>query len=155
MDISDGRVASFNYTLTDEKGEVIDTSEGRGPLSYMHGGGQIVPGLEDEMGGKTAGDTFKVEVAPERAYGQHDDALIQTLPKSAFQGVEEVLPGMQFQANGPQGQSLVTVAKVDDESVTVDANHPLAGKTLNFDVAVTDVRDATEQERASGQVQEA
>lgn len=155
MEISDGRVASFNYTLTDETGEVIDTSEGRGPLSYMHGGGQIVPGLEDELSGKSAGDAFKVAVAPERGYGQHDDALIQTLPRNVFQGVDDVLPGMQFQANGPQGQSLVTVAKVDAENVTVDANHPLAGKTLHFDVAVTDVRDATEQERATGQVQEA
>ncbi|MDN5923819.1 MAG: peptidylprolyl isomerase [Xanthomonadales bacterium] len=153
MEITDGRVASFNYTLTDDQGEVIDTSEGRGPLTYLHGGGQIVPGLEAELGGKSSGDTFNVKVPPERGYGQHNAELIQTLPKTAFQGVDEVLPGMQFQANGPQGPSHVTVAKVDADSVTIDANHPLAGKTLHFDVAVTDVRDATEQERTTGQVQ--
>ncbi|HET6633355.1 MAG TPA: peptidylprolyl isomerase [Rhodanobacteraceae bacterium] len=152
MQITDGRVASFDYTLTDESGEVIDTSEGRGPLSYLHGGGQIVPGLEQELAGKAAGDHFEVDVAPERGYGPHHAELVQTMPRSAFRGIDTIEPGMHFQASGAQGTSNVVVTKVDDDKVTIDGNHPLAGKTLHFDVAVTDVREASEDERNSGQV---
>ncbi len=152
MQIADRCVASFNYTLTDDEGQVIDTSEGRAPLAYLHGAGNIVPGLEKELAGKSAGDSFKADVPPELGYGQHNEAMVQDLPPKAFQGVDEVKPGMQFQAQGPQGPLHVTVTEVADDKITVDGNHPLAGKTLHFDVEVTEVRDATEAELEKGQV---
>ncbi|MGB8633843.1 MAG: peptidylprolyl isomerase [Rhodanobacteraceae bacterium] len=152
MEIADRCVASFNYKLTDNDGQLIDTSEGRAPLAYLHGAGNIVPGLEKELAGKTAGDSFKAEVPPELGYGQHNEAMVQELPSTAFQGVDEVKPGMQFQAQGPQGPLNVMVTKVADDTVTVDGNHPLAGKTLHFDVEVTEVREATSEELEQGHV---
>lgn len=151
MEIADRCVASFDYTLTDDDGQVIDSSKGREPLAYLHGAGNIVPGLETELAGKAVGDSFKADVPPERGYGQPNPEMIQELPGEAFQGVEEVKPGMHFQANGPQGPVNVRVTKVEDDTVTIDGNHPLAGKTLHFDVEVTDVREATGEELEQGQ----
>ncbi len=150
MQIADGCVAHFHYTLTDDAGEVLDSSRGREPLSYLHGAGSIVPGLERELAGKSAGDSFKVSVAPEDGYGPHHEGLTQVVPIAAFQGVENVQPGMQFTAQGPQGQMNVTVTSVEGGQVTVDANHPLAGKTLNFDIEVTEVRVASNEEIQHG-----
>ncbi len=152
MQIADNHVASFHYTLTNDAGDVIDSSREREPLAYLHGAGNIVPGLEKALTGRSTGDTLKVDVDPGEGYGARHEELVQTLPKSAFQGVPEVKQGMQFQANGPQGPILVTVAAVDGDNVTVDGNHPLAGQTLHFDVEVTDVREATEEERTHGHV---
>lgn len=152
MQIADNHVASFHYTLTNDAGDVIDSSREREPLAYLHGAGNIVPGLEKALVGRSTGDTLKVDVEPGEGYGARHEELVQTLPKSAFQGVPEVKQGMQFQANGPQGPILVTVAAVDGDNVTVDGNHPLAGQTLHFDVEVTDVREATEEERTHGHV---
>lgn len=155
MQIADNHVASFHYTLTNDAGDVLDSSREREPLAYLHGAGNIVPGLEKALSGRAQGDTMKVDVEPQEGYGERHDELVQTLPKSAFQGVPEVKAGMQFQANGQQGPILVTVAEVDGDNVTVDGNHPLAGQTLHFDVEVTEVREATEEERNNGQVQAA
>jgi FKBP-type peptidyl-prolyl cis-trans isomerase SlyD len=152
MQIADRTVASFHYTLTDAAGKVLDSSEGRDPLAYLHGAGNIVPGLEKAMAGRSAGDSFEVDVAPEEGYGPRHDELVQTLPKSAFQGVPEPQPGMQFQGNGPQGPIVVTVTAVEEENVTVDGNHPLAGQALHFAIEVTEVRDATEEELNHGHV---
>ena len=152
MQIADRTVASFNYTLTDDAGAVIDTSEGRSPLAYLHGAGNIVPGLEKEMAGRKAGDRFDVVVAPEEGYGQPNPMLVQTVPREAFQGVDTIEVGMEFQAQTPQGPLAVVVAKVDADTVTVDGNHPLAGKTLHFAIEVTDVRDASVEELAHGHV---
>lgn len=152
MQIAESHVASFNYTLTNDTGEVLDTSKEREPLTYLHGAGNIVPGLEKAMAGRTRGDSFKVDVAPEEGYGPRHDELVQTLPMTAFQGVPEPKPGMQFQGNGPQGPLLVTVTDVEGDQVTVDGNHPLAGQSLHFDVEVTEVRDATEEELNHGHV---
>ena len=152
MQIADRIVASFHYTLTGESGEVLDSSEGREPLAYLHGAGNIVPGLEKAMAGHETGDTFKVEVKPEEGYGPRHEQLVQKLPKSAFKGVPEPQPGMQFQGSGPQGPITVMVREVDGEEVTVDGNHPLAGQTLNFDIEIADVREATEEELNEGHV---
>lgn len=145
-------VAAFHYTLTDDQGQVIDSSEGREPLTYLHGSGQIVPGLERQMEGRKAGDTFTAEVAPEEGYGVHHAELMQEVPKAAFQGVEDIQPGMQFQGRGPQGEINVTVARVEGDTVFIDGNHPLAGQTLHFAIEVTDVRAASEEELAHGHV---
>lgn len=151
MQIADRTVASFHYTLTNAEGEVIDSSQGRDPLPYLHGAGNIVPGLEKAMAGRGVGDKFEVDVAPEEGYGPRHDALVQTLPKSAFQGAEPQ-PGMQFQANGPQGPMVVTVSAVEGDNITIDGNHPLAGQNLHFAIEVTEVREATEEELNHGHV---
>ena len=153
MQIADRSVAAFHYTLTNDGGDVIDSSRERDqPLAYLHGAGNIVPGLEKAMAGREVGDSFKVDVEPQEGYGPRHEEMVQSVPRSAFQGVPEVKPGMQFQANGPQGQVLVTVIEAGDEEVKVDGNHPLAGQTLHFDVEVTEVREATEEELTHGHV---
>ncbi|HEX7342222.1 MAG TPA: peptidylprolyl isomerase [Rhodanobacteraceae bacterium] len=150
MQIADRHVASFHYTLTTDDGEVIDTSRGREPLAYLHGAGNIVPGLEKAMVGRQVGDTFKVDVDPAEGYGARLEDMVQVMPKSAFQGVPAVEPGMQFQAEGPQGAFLVTVTAVEGDEVHVDGNHPLAGQTLHFDIEVMEVRDASAEELDHG-----
>ena len=152
MQIAENTVASFHYTLTNDAGEVLDTSRGRDPLVYLHGAGNIVPGLEEAMAGHKAGDSFKVDVAPEDGYGNHHEGLVQDVPRAAFQGVDEIEPGMSFQANTPQGVHSVTVTKVTSDTITVDGNHPLAGQTLHFDVEVTAVRAASAEELQHGHV---
>lgn len=154
MQIAKNAVVAIDYTLTDAEGQVLDSSEGRGPLSYLHGAGNIIPGLERALEGKAEGEKVQVEVPPEEGYGQRDDNLIQKVPKKLFAETAEPEPGMQFQAQSPQGTQLLTVVEVEDEQVTVDANHPLAGKKLNFDVAVVNVREATDDELEHGHVHE-
>lgn len=152
MQIAPNTVVSFNYTLTGSDGQVIDSSEGREPLTYIHGSGQIVPGLEKEMAGRKAGDKFEVEVSPEEGYGERHEELVQQIPRDAFQGVDDIQPGMQFQGRGPQGAVNVTVASIDGDTVHIDGNHPLAGKKLHFAVDVADVREASAEETEHGHV---
>lgn len=154
MEIAANRVATIHYTLTDDAGEVIDRSPEEQPLSYLHGVGNIVPGLEKALEGKNTGDSVKVDVAPEQGYGQRNDALIQEVPRDAFQGVDKVEPGMQFRAQTQNGPLLVTVVEVGEEQVKIDGNHPLAGRNLHFAVEVADVREASEQEKQVGQVEQ-
>lgn len=152
MQIGERTVATFHYTLTDAAGKVIDSSDGRAPLSYLHGAGNIVPGLEKEMSGKQQGDVFNVVVAPEEGYGMPNPMMIQVVPREAFQGVEMLEVGMEFQAQTPQGPMSVAVAGIDGDEVTVDGNHPLAGQTLHFAIEVTEVRDASLEELTHGHV---
>ena len=153
MLITKDMVVSIDYTLKNPEGDVLDTSEGKQPLSYLHGSGGIIPGLETALEGKESGSSLQVTIPPADAYGEKDDALIQQLPPDMFQGVDEVKPGMQFQARGENGQArIVTVTAVADDGVTIDANHPLAGVTLNFDVTVREVREATTEEIQHGHV---
>lgn len=152
MQIAERTVASFNYTLTNDAGEVIDSSAGRSPLAYLHGAGNIVPGLEKEMLGHSAGDVFNVLVAPEEGYGMPNPMMIQVVPKAAFQGVDELEVGMEFQAQTPQGPMSVVIAKIEGDEVTVDGNHPLAGQTLHFAIEVTNVREASLEELTHGHV---
>ena len=152
MKIAHEKVVSIHYTLTNKDGTVLDSSSGSDPLAYLHGFGNIIPGLENALEGKATGDKLSVTVEPEQGYGARDERLVQAVPRSAFKGVEELSPGMQFQAQGPQGTRLVVVTQVADDEVTVDANHPLAGQTLHFDVEVSEVRDATAEELEHGHV---
>lgn len=152
MEIAAARVATFHYILTDDDGQVIDRSPDDQPLSYFHGAGNIVPGLEKALDGRSAGDSLTVDVSPAEGYGERVEALIQDVPREAFQGIDTIEPGMQFQANGGQGPVLVTVVAVNDGQVRIDGNHPLAGKTLHFDVRITGVRDSTDEEKQVGRV---
>lgn len=155
MTIADKRVVSIHYTLTNEDGQTLDTSTGRAPLTYLHGARNIIPGLETALAGKDVGDQLQVTVPPEEAYGEFDEELVQTVPHEAFDGVEDVKPGMQFEARSPEGGAQVVVVKeVGDEGVVIDGNHPLAGQVLHFDVTVEEVREATDEEVAHGHVHE-
>ncbi|WP_017940473.1 MULTISPECIES: peptidylprolyl isomerase [unclassified Thioalkalivibrio] len=150
MQVAQNAVVAIHYTLTNDAGEKIDSSEGREPLAYLHGQGQIVPGLEKELEGKAAGDKVQAKVTPEEGYGEKIDAMVQEIPMDAFQGVESVEPGMQFQAQTENGPLTVTVTKVEGDTATVDGNHPLAGETLNFDVEIVEVREASAEELEHG-----
>ncbi|MBB3045817.1 FKBP-type peptidyl-prolyl cis-trans isomerase SlyD [Litorivivens lipolytica] len=153
MKIANNCVVSFHYTLTDEDGQTLDSSEGRDPLAYLHGHNGIIPGLENELTGKEAGDALQVVVQPADGYGEINPQLLQQVPREAFQGVESIEPGMQFQAQGEGGQvQMVVVREVTDEAVLVDGNHPLAGQVLNFDVKIDSVREASEEEISHGHV---
>jgi FKBP-type peptidyl-prolyl cis-trans isomerase SlyD len=150
--VEKNRVVKFNYTLRDDQGTVIDSSGGRGPLSYLHGKGNIIPGLEQALSGKAAGDKLEVTVAPEQGYGARDERLVQIVAKAKFGEVAGLAPGMQVRASGPQGPRIVTVVSVDRDFVTVDGNHPLAGRTLHFSLEVAEVRKATHEEISHGHV---
>jgi FKBP-type peptidyl-prolyl cis-trans isomerase SlyD len=152
MQIAPNKVVAINYTLTDPQGKVLDTSDGREPLVYLHGRGGLIPGLESELEGKSAGEKLAVVVPPEKGYGLKDEAMIQSVPRSAFAGVADITPGTQFEARSPEGMRVVTVVEADDKNVRVDANHPLAGVTLRFDVEIVDVRDASPEEMSHGHV---
>ena len=142
MNIAHEKVVSINYTLKDDDGNTLDSSNGGEPLTYIQGMGNIIPGLEAALVGKAKGDTLNVSIPPPEAYGEFDEALILRVPREQFTGVENLQIGMQFSAHSPNGDQVVTVTKIEEEMVTVDGNHPLAGKTLHFDVAVVDVREA-------------
>jgi FKBP-type peptidyl-prolyl cis-trans isomerase SlyD len=151
MQVAQDKVVSIDYTLTGPDGQVLDTSQNRGPLTYLQGGGNIVPGLERQLEGKNVGDELKVTVPAADAYGERDERLVQPVPRDAFKDIEKIEPGMRFQASDPGGaQGVVTVVNVEPHQVTIDANHPMAGVPLTFDVKVVDVREPTEEERAHG-----
>jgi FKBP-type peptidyl-prolyl cis-trans isomerase SlyD len=152
MQISQDSVVSMHYTLTSDAGEVIDSSSGGDVLVYMQGHGNLIPGLERELEGKQAGDKLKVRIAPADGYGELDESLVQEVPRSAFGGVAQIEVGMQFQAQSNHGPHSVTITKVVGDTITVDGNHPLAGQHLNFEVEITDVRAATEEELSHGHV---
>ncbi len=152
MQIADRTVASFHYTLTNDAGEVLDSSAGREPLTYLHGAGNIVPGLEVKMAGHGVGDSFSVDVAPADGYGEYVAELVQTVPRESFEGIDHLEVGMQFQAQTQNGPLPVVITEIADETVTVDGNHPLAGEVLHFAVEITDVREATVEEALHGHV---
>lgn len=147
MKIADHCVVSIHYTLTDDEGDEIDSSTGQEPLAYLHGAGNVIAGLEDALTGRVVGDHFQVVIQPEDGYGEFDEELVQSIPRGAFEGIEEIEPGMQFQTEDDDGeQMMVTVQEVTEDEVVIDGNHPLAGVVLHFDVTVTDVRPATAEE---------
>ncbi|MCX6134448.1 MAG: peptidylprolyl isomerase [Ignavibacteriales bacterium] len=150
MTIQKNSVVTINYTLKDDTGGLIESSEGQEPLTYLHGQGNIIPGLEASLEGKSAGESINVSIPPEDAYGIWEESKILIIPKAQFSGVEEIQVGMEFSVHSNVGEKIVTVTKVEDETVTVDANHPLAGKTLNFDVIVVGVREANSDELDHG-----
>ena len=151
MQIEPQKVVTIDYTLTDDKGVIIDRSEG-GNFAYLHGAQNIIPGLENALEGKSAGDEVQVSVEPQEGYGERNDELAQEVPREMF-GDNEPEPGMQFNAQTPDGQMItVTVIEAEADKVVIDANHPLAGVNLNFDVKVLEVREATEEELSHGHV---
>jgi FKBP-type peptidyl-prolyl cis-trans isomerase SlyD len=151
MKIETNKVVSIHYELTDEAGDTLDSSSGKDPLTYLHGTGALIPGLEKELEGKNQGDELTAVIPPEQAYGEPDQNLIRDVDRAAFGDVEKLEPGMQFQASGNNDSvQVISVVEVKEDVVTVDANHPLAGMTLRFDVKVDDVREATEEELAHG-----
>jgi FKBP-type peptidyl-prolyl cis-trans isomerase SlyD len=151
--IGENQVVSMHYTLTDDSGKVLDSSDGSEPLNYLHGAGNIIPGLEQALVGQVQGDSLKVTVEPADGYGETDPGLVQVVDRAAFQGVETVDVGMTFEARGPDGHvQRIVVTSVDGDRVTVDANHPLAGQQLHFDVQIIGVRAATPEELEHGHV---
>lgn len=152
MTIEDKKVASIHYTLKNSDGATLDSSAGQEPLAYLHGYKNLVPGLEKELTGKKIGDKLSVVVEPEEGYGDKDPQLIQELSKDMFGGIDKIEVGMEFHAQTQNGMQVVEVIEVDGDTITIDGNHPLAGADLHFDVEVTDIRDATEQELEHGHV---
>ena len=152
MQIAANCVAYIHYTLKDDAGAVIDSSSGGEPLAYLHGAGNIVPGLEKALEGQQAGAKLAVKVAPQEGYGVRDEALVQQVPRRSFQGVRDLKPGMRFHAQTQQGPVAVMVTQVQGDMITVDGNHALAGVTLNFEIEVTKVREATPEELIHGHV---
>lgn len=150
MQATRGAVVSLNYTLTDDGGTVIDSSEGGVPLRYLHGYDNIIPGLEDALEGAEPGHKSKVIVEPADAYGEVDGEAIFEVERDKFPEEMDIQPGMQFTGETPSGDVPFTVVEVKDDAVVVDANHPLAGERLHFDIEVLDVRPASSEELAAG-----
>ena len=150
MTVGENKVVSLNYTLKNSEGLLIDTSEGREPLVYLHGVGGLIPGLESELEGKTTGTKMNVVIEPKDAYGTRQEELMHVVPKDGFQGDEEMAEGMQVQLETENGPAVATIAKIDGEEVTLDLNHPLADMTLHFDVSIEEVREATSEELSHG-----
>ena len=143
-------VVSIHYTLTSDNGRVIDSSAGKEPLDYLHGHANIVPGLEEALEGASVGTELKVSIPPEKGYGVFDPEWVQKVPRSSFEGVDELQVGMVFVAQTEQGPRQLFITAVGPEEVEVNGNHPLAGETLNFEVKVDALRESTETERAQG-----
>jgi FKBP-type peptidyl-prolyl cis-trans isomerase SlyD len=152
MSITQDQVVSIHYTLTDDAGAVIDSSAEGEPLAYLHGHGNLIPGLERELTGKNTGDRLQVKVGPADGYGEYDRALVQSVPRRALKDIANLRVGMRLQAHTPQGARAVTVTQMTGDMVTLDGNHPLAGKNLNFEVEVAGVREATAEELSHGHV---
>lgn len=152
MQVTENTVVSMHYTLTDEQGQQLDSSVGQDPLVFLSGAQNIIDGLDKALQGKTAGEKLAVSVLPEEAYGVVHQELIQKVPAENFQGVDDIQVGMQFMAQTPGGEQPVTVIGVEDDGIMLDGNHPLAGKTLNFDVEIVDVREASAEELEHGHV---
>lgn len=151
MQIGKEKVVTIHYTLRNNTGTILDSSEGQAPLLYIQGIGNLIPGMEEGLEGKVKGDKLEIKVSPEKGYGVRDDKMIQKVPRSSF-GAQEVKKGMQFQAGTNHGTQVVTVTDVGLDSITIDGNHPLAGVELNFSVEVVDVRNATTEELSHGHV---
>ncbi len=152
MQIAKDKVALFDYTLTNDAGDVLDSSQGGEPLAYLHGAQNIIPGLEKELEGKVVGDSLKVTVEADEGYGEYNEALTQVVASNMFEGVDKIEEGMEFQAETADGVQVIRIAKVDGDNITIDGNHPLAGERLHFDVAITEVREATAEELEHGHV---
>lgn len=150
MPIAKNQVVLFHYSVRDEQGNVVEDSHGGHPNAYLHGHGGIIKGLEEALEGREAGDTFSVTVAPDKAYGPRKDIAIQRVPIKHLVGARRWKPGMIAQVQTEQGRRHVMVAKVGHKFADVDTNHPMAGRTLTFDIEIIEVRDADADEIAHG-----
>ena len=145
-------VVTLDYDLKSEKGESLDSSKKSGPMVYIQGAEDILQAIEDAVEGLSVGDSAPANIKPEQAYGEYDEKKLATAPKSAFDGIDEIFPGMQIQEETAEGPLLVTIKEINNDEVLVDANHPLAGQSLHFELTVKDVRDATKEELDHGHV---
>jgi FKBP-type peptidyl-prolyl cis-trans isomerase SlyD len=152
MQISNNTAVSIHYTLTDDAGEIIDSTEGGEPMVYLHGSGNIITGLEEALQNKNTGETFTVRIESADAYGEFNDELIQVVSRDMFDGIDKIEVGMQFHTSANSGSGIITVLGVDGDDVTIDGNHPMAGKALNFNVEVVSVRLATKDELSHGHI---
>jgi FKBP-type peptidyl-prolyl cis-trans isomerase SlyD len=152
MAIAQNDVVTIHYTLRDDAEKVIDSSASGEPLAYLHGHGNLIPGLERELAGKNVGDRLKVRIAPAEGYGEYDKALVQQVPRRALKGIASLKVGTRLQTGGDHGHHTVTVTRIVGDMVTLDGNHPLAGQNLNFEVEITAIRAATAEELAHGHV---
>ena len=153
MQITANKVAGIHYTLKNKQGEKIESSVGAEPLVYLHGNGNLITGLETQLEGKKVGDKFTVQVKAADAYGDYDEELIETVAKADFEDQNELAVGKEFQYSDDEGEIYhVRIVKIDNETVTVDGNHPLAGQDLTFEVEVVSIRDASEEELDHGHV---
>ncbi len=152
MKIGKGRVVRMNYTLRDEGGATIESSQGREPLTYLHGLGSLIPGLEKILDGSEAGLKTTVTVLPQDAYGEKDPQAVIRAARGDFPEGLTLEPGVEVQAETPDGPISFIVISLEGDEVVLDANHPLAGKALTFDLEVLEVREATPDELAHGHV---
>ncbi len=152
MKVEQNSVVSIQYKLTNGGGELLDQSQAGQPLVYIQGLGHLIPGLESEIQGKEKGQKFQVTVTPEKGYGERNDQMIQTVPKTEFENADQIQQGMQFQVETPQGPMFFTAIDVKENDIVLDGNHPLAGETLHFDVEIEDIRSATKEELDHGHV---
>lgn len=148
MKIEQNKMVKIHYTLKDDEGNTIDSSIGKEALEYLHGFGMLIPGMERELENHEKGDKFTTVIEPKDGYGEYNPQYVVDVPRDRFDTDAKIEVGMKFQADTPTGAMLVTVTKVSDDTITIDSNHELAGKTLHFEVEVVDVRDATEAELA-------
>lgn len=152
MKVTKHKVVTIDYTLLDEDGTVIESSKGTEPFSYVHGIDRIIPGLQTTLEGKSTGDAFTVAIPPDQAYGERKESLVRVVPRARFKASKDLEVGMRFQAPTASGSHIVTAVKIEQDAITVDGNHPLAGAALVFAIAILDVRDATNEELAHGRV---
>ena len=152
MQVTSNQVVTMHYTLTNPEGEVIDSSQGKAPLAYLHGHGNIIPGLEKQLEGKAVGDKLKAEVPAAEGYGERNPEMVVEAQRSQFPEGVELEAGMRFQAQTPNGPRIAEIQKVEGDTVTVDTNHPLAGVDLTFDVEIMEIREATSEEIDHGHV---
>lgn len=150
MLISQDKVVSFHYRLKEEGGEIFEDSHEGSPVLYLHGHKSMLPGLETALEGKSAGDSFEVTLAPDEAYGRRQEGAVQRVPKKHLLTKGKIIPGQIVQVNTEQGAHEAVVLKVGLKNVDIDANHPLAGKTLVFAIEIVDVREASADEVAHG-----
>lgn len=152
MQVADNMAVSIHYTLTNDEGEVIDSSVGNEPLAYLHGNGNIISGLEQALHGKAVGEQFTVRILAEDAYGEYMEDRLQVIAREMFEGIDVLEVGMQFHADVSEGPGLVTIVAIDGDDITIDGNHPLAGVPLTFDVEIIDIRPASQEEITHGHI---
>ncbi|MBT6614663.1 MAG: peptidylprolyl isomerase [Deltaproteobacteria bacterium] len=152
MIIEKNRAISINYELTNDAGEVLDSTQYQDPMIYLHGANDILPALEKALEGKSLKARVRVKVSPEEGYGEYNEELVQSIPLSSFPNSDKIVVGTQFQLDTSQGPKIATITKIEGAEFTLDMNHPLAGQTLNFDIDVVAIRDATPEEIEKGHI---
>ena len=152
LTIQKNHVVSFDYTLKSDDGTLIDTSNGRDPLTYLHGAGALIPGMEKALEGKSEGEDFKVTIPPAEAYGDRNENLLHKVDRKELAHLPDLALGMELEVKADGAPLIMTIVELNDEFVVLDGNHPLAGQTLNFDIQVKTIREATAEEISHGHV---